>query len=57
MATEAEVEEACEELQEAIDNVADDTARFSQEDSVEIWETLASHCTARAQLTRSEMGG
>lgn len=55
MATDEELEEACEDLNEKIAEVADDTDRWSQEQSAEIFEDIASVCTSRARTIRKEM--
>jgi NTP pyrophosphatase (non-canonical NTP hydrolase) len=55
MASEQELEDAIEELNEAVADVADDTARWSQAESLEIFEGVASAAKMRAQTIRQEM--
>lgn len=57
MATEEEIDEVCDELNEQISDVADDTARFSQQESYDIYMNIATMCQTRATLIKSEMGG
>lgn len=55
MATEEEVEIVIDELNQDIADVADDTERFTQEDSAQIFEGIAAVCTDRARTIRQEM--
>lgn len=55
MSTEEEVETATDELCESVSEVADDTGRWTQEQSAEIYEGVASSCRERAALIRREM--
>lgn len=55
MSSEEELDDAVEELNEAIADVADDTARWSQEQSAEIFEGVAEACRMRAQTIRQEI--
>lgn len=56
MATEKEIEELVDGFNEDIADIADNTARFSQEESAEIYESVGQACMDRARLIRSEMG-
>jgi hypothetical protein len=55
MATEEEVEEAIDDLGEQIAEVCDDTRKWSQEESAQIFEGVADVCVQRARTIRSEM--
>lgn len=55
MATEEEVEVVVDELNEEIAEVADDTDRWSQEESAEIFEGIATVCAERARTIRQEI--
>lgn len=55
MATDDEVEAVIETLNEQIAEVADDTERFTQEQSAEIFEEVASICQMRGRTIRQEM--
>lgn len=55
MATEEEVEAVIETLNEQIAEVADDTERFTQEQSAEIFEEVASICSMRGRTIRQEI--
>jgi hypothetical protein len=57
MATEEEIDEVCDELNEYIADVADDMERFSQQESYDIYVAVATACQTRATLIKSEMGG
>lgn len=48
-------EEVIDQLTEAVDEVAGNSSRWSQEDSVEIYEAVAAHCRDWAQTIRQEM--
>lgn len=50
-----QIEEFIEEKMEEISDFADDTARWSQEESMTIYETLAADLKRRADLIRQEM--
>lgn len=53
----ADIEDVVEDLNEKISKVADDTKRWSQGESAEIYEEVASVCTMRAEQIRREMAG
>lgn len=55
MATEQEIEGIVDDFSEQIAEVADDTERFSQEESAEIYEGIAVSCKMRADAIRQEM--
>lgn len=55
MATEEEVTEAIDELNDQIAGVADDMDRWSQEQSAEIYEEIANVSNMRARTIRQEM--
>jgi hypothetical protein len=55
MATEEQIEEAADEIKEFLDEIIDDTERFSQAESVEVLDLVASHCRMRMNLIRDEM--
>lgn len=57
MATEEEIDEVCDELNEHIAEVADDTRRFSRQESYDIYVNIATMCQTRATLIKPEMGG
>lgn len=53
MATEEEVEAAVEELCEQIDAIACDSNKFSQQQSVDIYDGIQAHCLMWShQITR-----
>lgn len=55
MATDQDVEAAAEELMEDISEVADDTVRWTQAESADIYAALAGDCAERANLIRREI--
>lgn len=55
MATEQEVEDAVDDLNEKVADVCDDTEKWSQEESAQIFEGVADACTQRANTIRQEM--
>lgn len=57
MATEDEITDAVDELNQAVSDVVDDTARWSQDESAQIFEEVASTCRMRAETIRQEMSG
>lgn len=56
MATDEEVGAVIDELNDAIADVADDMDRFTQEQSAEIHEAVASASEGAAAVIREEMG-
>lgn len=52
----ADVEQAIEEIMEQVQEVGDNTRRFTQEESAEFYEGVASDCQTRARTIRSEIG-
>ena len=55
MAEEDEVQAAIDEAEEFVADLADNMDKFSQAESAEIYESIASTCTMRAQAIRAEM--
>lgn len=55
MATEDDVQEAIDGLEETIAEEADDTYKWTQEQSAEIFEGVAAGCEMRARTIRQEM--
>lgn len=51
----ADTEGVIDELNEQVAEVADDTNRWSQEESAEIFEGVAETCSQRARTIREEM--
>ncbi len=49
------MDEVIEELQEQIDAEAGNSAKWSQEESADIYDALAAHCRDWAQQIRSEI--
>lgn len=56
MATEEEIEDIVDEFAEQIGEIADDSARFSQQESLNIYDGIASMCQMRANALRQEIG-
>lgn len=55
MATDAEFEDAIDDIELVVSDIVDDTERWTQEESAEMYEHLASVFSDRAKLIRSEM--
>lgn len=51
------VEEAIEEAKEAVEAIANDSSKFSQEESVEIFKGVASECRSWADTIQEEIDG
>lgn len=56
MATDDEMCEAMDALDEAISEVADDTDRWNQQQSMEIYSHISDVARMRADLIKREMG-
>lgn len=55
MSREEEIEQAIEDLEGYVDQMAGDSKKWSQAESVEIYQTLAQHCSVWAETIQSEM--
>ncbi len=55
MASSEHLQSVADELLDEIAKVADNSRRWSQEESATIYETLADECATRAQAIRSDM--
>lgn len=51
-----DVEEEVESVMDQVQEVGDDTRKFSQAESAEFYEGVANACKLRARVIREEMG-